>query len=163
MKWSTVLEVASMGMRVTAVQVTPSIDVLYTRSFVEQLAGIVRKRQSSHTTQTVPAPSTAADGKGPLRIPPASLWTCMFEIVPGALQLSPPLLETKADMRVVKPVPTPTSVSIGTTTVPFGCTRGWPPIPWARFAVGVGGPQVSPPSTEVLIKISSVGGSSHSR
>ena len=37
-----------------------------------------------------------------------------------------------------------TLVSIGTTTVPFGCTKGWPPIPTARLAVGVAAPQREP-------------------
>src|ERR1700704_2106197 len=107
-----------MGTRAGALQVTPSIDVLYARSLVEHAE---RNRQSSHTTQTVPAPSTAADGNGPLRIPPASEWNCTLETVSGAVQLVPPSLELKADI--------PAPVSIGTTTVPFGWTRGWPPIP----------------------------------
>src|ERR1035437_6710247 len=131
-----------MGTRVTALQFTPSVELLYTRSLVEQLE---RNRQSSQTTHTVPAPSTAADGSGPLRIPPASAWNCKFEIVTGAVQLSPPSLELKADMKAVSVCPTTTTVSIGTTTVPFGCTRGWPPIPFARFAVGVATPQVRAP------------------
>ena len=142
---------SSLGMRVTALQFTPSVVVLYTRSLVEHSE---RNRQSSHTVQTVPAPSTAADGNGPLRIPPASAWNCTFEIITGAVQLNPPFLELKADMALV---------SMGTTTVPFGCTSGWPPIPVAKFAVGVATPHVSPPSVEVLIKISSeLRGSSHS-
>ena len=43
----------------------------------------------------------------------------------------------------------PAPPSYGTTTVPFGCTTGWPPIPLppANF----GAPQVRPPSVEVLI------------
>src|SRR5579863_5522564 len=103
-----------MGMRVTALQFTPSVEVLYTKSLVEQL-GFARNRQSSHTVQTVPAPSTAADGNGPLRIPPASAWNCTFAMVTGAVQVRPPSPEIKADMLFV---------SMGTTTVPFGCTRG---------------------------------------
>src|SRR5579885_3170563 len=113
-----------MGIRVTALHVTPSLDVLYTRSLVEQLE---RKRQSSQTTHTVPAPSTAAEGSGPLRIPPASAWNWILETVIGALQLAPPSEELNEAI---------TLVSIGTMTVPFGCTSGCPPMPTAMLAVG---------------------------
>ena len=43
----------------------------------------------------------------------------------------------------------PAPPSYGTTTVPFGCTTGWPPmplVPGVFFA-----PQVSPPSVDVLM------------
>ena len=58
------------GMRAGGVQFTPSLDVLRTRSFEEQL---VRKRQSDQTKYTVPAASISADGNGPLRRFPASV------------------------------------------------------------------------------------------
>ena len=45
--------------------------------------------------QTVPAPSTAAEGSGPLRIPPASEWVWMFEIVTGAVQLCAAIRRTE--------------------------------------------------------------------
>src|SRR5579859_1729902 len=116
-----------MGIRVTALQFTPSVEVLYTKSFVEQFA---RKRQSSHTTQIVPVPSIAAEGSGPLRIPPASRWVCTSAIVPGAIHVVPPSVELKVCM-------TFTIVDrIGTTTVPLGCTRGWPPIRSEERRVG---------------------------
>ena len=70
MKWSTVLVVGSIGMRAGFVQVTPSAEVLKTRSFEEQF---VRKRQSAQTTYTVPLASISADGMGPLRRWPASV------------------------------------------------------------------------------------------
>src|SRR5579864_2186196 len=129
-------------MRVTALQFTPLVEVLYTRSLVEQVR---RNLQSSQTTHTVPAPSTPADGNGPLRIPPASAWNCTFEMVTAAVQVTPPSVELKADIAFV---------SSGTTTVPLGCTSGWPPIPCTRSAVGFGTPHVNPPSLEVLIRIS---------
>src|SRR5208283_3468899 len=131
--------------RATALQFTPSLEVLYTRSLLAQLA---RNRQSSHITQTVPAPSTAAEGKGPLRIPPASVCACTRTIFAGADQLVPPFVELNAAI-------SPASRRTGTTTVPLGCTRGCPPIPPAESAVGVAVPQVNPPSLEVLISSSS--------
>src|SRR5215472_14083197 len=138
-------------MRVTALQLTPSVEVLYTRSLVEQFA---RKRQSSQTVQIVPPPSTAAEGKGPLRIPPADAWNWILETVTGALQLAPPSADVNAAI---------TPVSIGTTTFPLGCTSGCPPMPLVKFAVGVGTPQVNPPSLVVLMRIwSLLNGSSHS-
>ncbi len=78
----------------------------------------------------------------------------MFETVTGDDQLAPPLVEVKAEIPVI---------SIGTTTVPLGCTSGCPPMPDDRFAVCVAGPHVNPPSLEVLIRIPSpVKGLSHS-
>ena len=75
-------------------------------------------------------------------------------IVVGADQLTPPLVDENADSP---------KVSIGTTTLPFGCTSGCPPIPVARFEVVVAAPQVRPPSLDVLIRIwSPAEGSSHS-
>jgi len=43
----------------------------------------------------------------------------MLETVTGADQVDPPLVELKAEIPLV---------SIGTTTVPLGCTSGCPPI-----------------------------------
>ena len=42
---------------------------------------------------------------------------------------------------------------MGTTTVPFGCTTGWPPMPVERLAVFTAALQVRPPSVEVLIQM----------
>jgi hypothetical protein len=47
MKWSTVLEVASIGTRVTGPQVVSLVDLLMTMSLAAQL---VRNRQSCQTT-----------------------------------------------------------------------------------------------------------------
>ena len=47
MKWSTPLVVASIGIRVTGVHVSPSSDVVMTMSFAEQPD---RNRQSCQTT-----------------------------------------------------------------------------------------------------------------
>ena len=47
MKWSTVLLVGSIGMRIGAVQVIPFVDVLITMSFDEHPD---RNRQSNQTT-----------------------------------------------------------------------------------------------------------------
>ena len=49
MKWSTVLLVASIGMRTTVVHVVPLVDVLITMSLDGQL---LRKWQSCTTTYT---------------------------------------------------------------------------------------------------------------
>ena len=78
----------------------------------------------------------------------------MFETVAGTDQLPPPFVEMKAEIP---------EVSIGTITVPLGCTSGCPPTPAAWVAVVFAAPQVRPPSLEVLIKIPSpVSGLSHS-
>lgn len=58
-----------MGTRLTADQVVPVVDLLYTMSFDEQP---VRKRQSGHITYTLPAASIADEIKPALRRPPAS-------------------------------------------------------------------------------------------
>src|ERR1039458_5717927 len=47
-----------MGMRATALQVLPSVEELMTMSLEAQPE---RKRQSDHTTKTLPAPSMLAD------------------------------------------------------------------------------------------------------
>src|SRR5712692_3780442 len=152
MKWSTVLLTGSIGMRAGAVQTLLSLEALITRSLE---AHAERKRQSCHTTYTVPAASIAAEGRGDVRRPPATRWSVIDEMVTEAFQLTPPLVEVKDCMNPVSP-------SYGTTTVPFGCTTGWPPMPWARSAVFNAGPQVWPPSVEVLIQMRPFAlGSSH--
>ena len=78
MKWSTTLDVGSIGMRWTADHVVPLSDVTKTRSFVEQPA---RKRQSSQTTKILPPPSISAEGRGPLRMPPGSVFAVIDVIV----------------------------------------------------------------------------------
>src|SRR5439155_27054276 len=120
MKWSTVLVVGSIGMRAGFVQVTPSAEVLKTRSFEEQF---VRKRQSAQTTYTVPLASISADGSRPLRRPPASVRSVIEETVTVLLQFAPPSLDEHASIDPKTPR------VIGTMTFPVGCTSGWPPIP----------------------------------
>src|SRR5580704_16527666 len=94
-KWSTVLVVASIGMRVTALQVLPSEEELTTMSFSAQF---LRKRQSDHTTNTLPAPSMLAEGRLGFRIPPASKWLSMLAISWLLPQLLPPFVELKTSM-----------------------------------------------------------------
>ena len=106
-----------------------------------------RKRQSCQATYTLPAPSISAEGKTylPPRSPPATTWrwievTCLI-----ADQPAPPSVEvnTSRESWLQPPV-------IGTITVPFGWTTGWPPVALAVLAGVSTGPQVSPPSAEVL-------------
>src|SRR5947207_2550128 len=117
MKWSTVLVTSSIGTRVTADHLTPSVDVLNTMSLAEQLT---RKRQSSHATYTFPEPSISAVGNGLVRRPPATVWNAIRETVAARLQLCPPLVERNAEI-------VPVVVSNGTITVPLPCTKGCPP------------------------------------
>src|SRR5919201_2979259 len=112
MKWSTVLLVASIGIRWTADQVVPFMDVTKTRSFVEQFA---RKRQSSQTTKILPSPASSADGSGPLRMPPGSTFAVIDVIKNAWPKLAPPFVE------IVNPSAVSDALSSGTTTFPFGC------------------------------------------
>src|SRR5437867_12289202 len=89
----------------------------------------------------------AADGNGPDRRPPATVWSDTRAIRVVRLQLWPPSVDLKARIDVSK------ALAIGTMTVPSGWTTGWPPIPVALLAVFFAAPQVSPPSIEVLILI----------
>src|SRR6266568_4575160 len=91
-KWSTVLLTGSMGMRVTGDQVRPSVEVVMTISFDVQP---VRKRQSCHTTYTLPCGSISAEGRGLVRRFPATPWVLTEAAVTALLQLAPPLVETK--------------------------------------------------------------------
>src|SRR6185312_3301761 len=86
----------------------------------------------------------AADGRPALRRPPFSPRLGAFAILTEAFQLAPPLVELKALM------PPPKSAKL-TTTVPFGNTRGWPPMPESKLAGFFAGPHVAPPSVEVLM------------
>src|SRR5437660_8315152 len=98
-------------MRATAVQLVPFVEVLITISFALQR---VSKRQSSQTTKTFPAPSISAVGKGPERIPPASVCDRIEATVVVLLQLLPPLVELNASTEVSL------ALSMGTMTVPLG-------------------------------------------
>ena len=79
-------------MRATALHVLPSVDELITMSFDTQF---LRKRQSDHTTKTLPAPSMPTEGKFGLRIPPPSRWLLMLAMAWLLPQLVPPLVELK--------------------------------------------------------------------
>src|SRR5258705_11777994 len=92
MKWSTVLLVASMGMRTTVVQVVALVEVLITMSLDVQP---VRKRQSCQTTYTFPEPSISAEGSGPVRRPPATGCLLTALIVTAEVQVDPPLVGRK--------------------------------------------------------------------
>src|SRR4029453_17739664 len=144
MKWSTALPTGSIGMRLTAAQFTPSVEVEKTMSLDLQLR---RKRQSCQATYTLPAPSTSAEGNTylPPRRPPATTWRRIGVTCTIADQLAPPSTEpnTSREFWLQPPV-------IGTITVPLGCTTGWPPVALAVLAGVSTGPHVSPPSLEVL-------------
>src|SRR5882672_1295571 len=77
-------------MRVTALHVLPSEDELITISFDGQP---VRKRQSDQTTNTLPAPSIAAEGRLGLRNPPATKWLLMPATAWLLPQLAPPFVK----------------------------------------------------------------------
>lgn len=139
---STPLFVASIGTRWIAVQLTPSVDVVKTMSFDEQPR---RNRQSCHATKTLPAASISAEGSGPVRSEPATVWCEIAVTVVVADQVAPPFVDRNACSAVSL------ALSIGTTTVPFGWTSGWPPMPVALFAVARRVLHVSPPSVETLM------------
>src|SRR5207244_1770948 len=141
MKWSSPLVTRSTGTREAGVQFTPSAEVENTMSLEEQLA---RKRQSSHATYTLPAPSISAVGSGLVRSPPATpLKRTLLTAMP-LVHDCPPSVDRNASILLFR-------LSNGTMTVPSGWTSGWPPSPLSFPAVGIGVLQVRPPSVEVLI------------
>src|SRR5512132_2060815 len=142
MKWSTPLLVASIGTRLTDDQLVPVAfsEWLSTMSLALQAR---RNRQSVHATNTVPAPSISAEGSGPSRRLPATLWWLTVAIVVTALQDTPPLVELKA------PTAVSLALAIGTITVPFGWTTGCPPITPVLLVAGAD--QVKPPSVDRFI------------
>src|SRR3954451_3893385 len=91
----------------------------------------------------MPAQSTSADGSAPSRRLPATVWWRIVARVVTALQLAPPLVELNAPMAVSL------ALAIGTITVPFGRTTGWPPITPVLLVAGAD--QCWPPSLDVLI------------
>src|SRR3981081_1981349 len=104
-------------MRVTALHVLPSDEVLMTMSLELHPE---RKRQSDHATKTLPAPSIADDGKFGSRRPPATKWLVMVAIA----RVRTPVLHASVERNTSMPPP-----SKATTTVPLGCTTGSPPSP----------------------------------
>src|SRR3954469_16748233 len=143
MKWSMPLLVASIGTRATADQLVPVAlsEWLTTMSFVRQ---DTRKRQSVHATWVVPVPSISADGSGPSRKLPPTVWWRIVAIVVTALQLTPPLVELNAPMAVSF------ALAVGTITVPSGRTTGWPPM--TPLLLVAGADHVTPPSPDQLIR-----------
>src|SRR3954447_13439064 len=103
-------------------------------SFVRQLR---RNRQSLQATYTLPAASISADGRGPSRRLPATLWCEIVAIVVTAVQLAPPLVDLKA------PIVVSFALAVGTMTVPLGWTTGCPPMTPALLVAGA--LQVLPP------------------
>src|SRR5579859_2400077 len=93
MKWSTPLPTLSAGIRCTAVQLVPLLEVLMTISLALQP---LSNLQSDQTTKTLPAPSISAVISEPERIFPASVWWLIDATVTVLLQLVPPLVEVKA-------------------------------------------------------------------
>src|SRR5919201_698011 len=97
MKWSTLLETASIGTRVTGPQVVSLVDLLITMSLLVQLE---RNLQSCQTTYAVPAASTSAEGSGSRRSPPATVWSVTAETSTVARQLAPPSIDLLILMRL---------------------------------------------------------------
>src|SRR5919198_121887 len=116
MKWSTPLPTPSIGIRLTALQCTPSDDVLRTMSFAAHPGS---KRQSSHAAYALPAASISAVGSGLVRRPPEFGWKLILEIAVSLDHVAPPSLDWKAAM-------VPWRLSNGTITLPLGATTGWP-------------------------------------
>src|SRR4051812_28056800 len=109
MKWSTPLATGSIGIRLTALQLMPSAELLSTMSFAAHLSS---KRQSSHATYALPAASISALGSGLVRRPPEFAWKLILEIVDSRDQVAPPSVDRKAAM-------VPLRLSNGTITVPL--------------------------------------------
>src|SRR5487761_1321844 len=108
------------------------------------LAQPARNRQSCQATYTVPVPSSCADGRSRLRMPPPSASTRGDATATLAFHDAPPLAEVNERIA-------PESLRNGTTTVPSGCTSGWPPSPCGVTAGLDGADQVAAPSVEVVI------------
>src|SRR5947208_4454179 len=146
MRKSAPLPTRAVGMRYGTVQLTPSEEEIITRSLVPMGAlQADSNRQSSQTTYTRPDLSISAVGRGPERILPGSPSKRICAARTVLLQLLPPSVERKERIAVSK------QSSMGTMTVPLGCTRGCPPMTHALSGVVNAGPHVLPPSVEVLI------------
>ena len=92
----------------------------------------------------MPAPSISAEGSGPSRRLPATVWWRIVAIVVTALQLAPPLVELNA------PIAVSLALAVGhDRRCRSGRTTGWPPITPVLFVAGAA--QVRPPSVDVLI------------
>ena len=76
---------------------------------------------------------------------PATVWWLVVATKTLEFQLLPPLVEEKARIWLEL------AEENGTTTVPFGCTSGWPPRPLGLPDGCLSAPQVAPPLVEVLM------------
>src|SRR5689334_1573834 len=145
MKWSTVLDVASIGTRVGAAHVVSLVDLASTMSLLGQPD---RKRQSGQLTYTVPAPSISAEGSVSSRRPPATVWWLIDDTRTVARQVAPPSTDRNARIWSLR-------ARYGTMTVPLGRTTGCPPSPVGLLLDVRAGPHVSPPSVDVFMRIAS--------
>src|SRR2546421_12401538 len=108
-------------MRLGSVQWMPSAEEISTRSLFPALQK-ASNRQSSQTTYTLPDLSISAEGRAPERIPPGSVSKTICAARTVLLHVLPPSVDLKDRIAVSK------QSSIGTMTVPLGCTSGWPPM-----------------------------------
>src|SRR5207237_7678907 len=97
-----------------------------------------------------PAPWLLAETRPPPRrvyggMPPFGPKKTSCPTRDGLLQVWPPSVDL-IDRTVVSK-----QSEMGMTTVPLGCTSGWPPITQVSSGVVLGAPQVAPPSVDVLI------------
>src|SRR3954451_9732683 len=99
-------------------------------------------RQSSQTTNTLPAPSISAVGSGLVRGSPAVGWELTLQIGVPLAQLAPTLVDFKAAM-------VPCRLWNGTIPAPSGCTTGWPPRPLTRPPRLTRAPPARPPSLDL--------------
>src|SRR3989442_14195270 len=108
-------------MRFGRVQWMPSAEEISRRSLVPAKQKF-SKRQSVQTTYTLPDLSISAEGRSGERIAPGgpSLSSCVA--ITDLLQVLPPSMDLKDRIAVS------TQSSMGTMTVPLGCTTGWPPM-----------------------------------
>src|SRR5215470_15009925 len=98
MKWSTLLPTESIGIRLTADQVVPSVEVDITMSLAVPPGS---KRRSCHTTNTSPSPLISAEGRAEVRKPPELAWVVRKEISTDASQDAPPLWDVKDRMSLL--------------------------------------------------------------
>src|ERR1700730_502433 len=133
-------------MRFGTVQCTPSSDVISRRSLVPM--GALQRasnRQSGQTTYTLPDLSTSAEGRAPDRMPPGSPLNRICAPRNVWLHVKPPSVDLNERTAVSK------QSSMGTITVPLGCTTGCPPMTQALSGVVLAAPHLKPPSVDVRI------------
>ena len=145
MRKSAPLPTGAVGMRLGTVQLTPSAEEIITRSLVPMGAlQADSNRQSFQTTYTRPDLSISAVGRGPERILPGSPSKRICAASTALLQVAPPSVDLMDRTAVSK------QSSMGTMTVPLGCTSGCPPMTQVWSGVVFAAPHVNPPLVEVL-------------